>query len=77
MGHSSSSDVVYLPFGSLTGVIPVDVVQPDRKLGEFSSVIGSTYRIASDVQNQIHSAINPVTPVTRDRRPCPSGGGGI
>lgn len=52
MPHSSASDAVYLPFGSLTGVIPTDSVQRDV------NAAGPGQR-ASQIQRQLHSLIDP------------------
>ncbi len=37
MPHSSA--FVLLPFGSLTGVVPIDSIQQGRVLGDFSNVL--------------------------------------
>jgi len=68
MGQSSSSAVTFLPFGSLTGVVPIDAVPLGRKLGEFSSVLAVGGQRPTDVQQQIHSLINPVSSAPR----CPA-----
>lgn len=46
MPNSSAKADLLLPFGSLTGVIPLDSIHYKRVLGDFSSVIGSDPRIA-------------------------------
>ena len=72
----SSSPVMFLPFGSLTGVIPVDSVSRGRVIGDFGTVLAD--RRNSDIQQQIHSVIEPIPTVPRSRRPSlPSGDGGI
>ena len=77
MRHSSSSAALFLPFGSLTGVIPTDAIGRGRKLGDFSSVLAGTAERMSKVQQQIHSVIDPIPQVSRGRRPSnPSGDGG-
>ena len=78
MRHSSSSAVLFLPFGSLTGVIPIDAVPRERTLGGFGSVLAGSGQRVTEIQQQIHSAIDPGPVVPRSRRPSlPSGGGGI
>lgn len=78
MRHSSSSAALFLPFGSLTGVIPTDAVGRGRMLGDFDSVLSGSARRGSEIQQQIHSVIDPFPHVTRGRRPSdPSGDGGI
>jgi hypothetical protein len=50
MPDSSASAVMLLPFGSLTGVIPIDAVPQRRVLGDFSGVLGgSDSRLAEPV----------------------------
>jgi len=39
MQNSSASAVLLLPFGALTGVIPIDSVQRERVLGDFSNIL--------------------------------------
>jgi len=47
MPNPSVSDIVFLPFGSLTGVIPIDAVPQGRVLGDFGSVVaGQDHRPA-------------------------------
>lgn len=58
--RDSSSTTVFLPFGALTGVIPVDSIARERTLGDFSSVLSG--RPMSEVQRQFHSVIHPVSP---------------
>lgn len=74
MRHSPSSAVLYLPFGSLTGVIPVDAVQKGRMLGDFSSVFAGSGQHVSEIQQQIHSVIDPIPHVPRSRRPSARAG---
>lgn len=69
MPHSSSSAVKFLPFGSLTGVIPIDAVPQGRVVGDFSSVLAGSSQRMSETQRQIHSEINPIPLVPRGRRP--------
>jgi hypothetical protein len=76
MPHSSASAVVFLPFGSLTGVIPIDSVQRVRVRGDFSSVIGCDRHGAAP--HSIPWSVDPIPAVQRGR--CPSaraGDGGI
>jgi len=50
MPNPSVSDIVFLPFGSLTGVIPIDAVPQGRVLGDFGSVVaGQDHRPAERV----------------------------
>jgi hypothetical protein len=57
--RDSSPSAVLLPFGSLTGIIPVDAVPRGRVLGDASSVIAGSHRPPSELQRQIHSLIDP------------------
>ena len=51
MPDSSASAVMLLPFGSLTGVIPIDAVPQRRVLGDFSGVLGGPdSRLADPVE---------------------------
>ena len=76
MPLSSASAVVFLPFGSLTGIIPVDSVQRVRVLGDFSSVLGCDRRAAAT--HSIPWSVDPIPAVQRDRRPSArAGDGGI
>lgn len=77
MPNSSATDVVFLPFGSLTGVIPIDAVRQERVLGDLSNVLSGEGRRATEIQQQIHSVIDPVPIVPRSRRLPENGGGGI
>jgi len=69
MANSSESSCLLLPFGALTGVIPVDALSRGRVLGEFSNAVGGPAGRASELQRQIHSAIGPEPIVPRGRRP--------
>ena len=59
MPHSPASDSLLLPFGSLMGSIPVDSVQQGRELGDFSGGVASLGQRMSEIQQQIHSVIDP------------------
>lgn len=59
MRHSSSSTVLMLPFGSLMGSIPMDSVPLGCVRGDFSDVLAGSAQRPSEVQQQIHSAIDP------------------
>lgn len=67
MPPSSASVVVFLPFGSLTGVIPIDAVPQGRVLGDFNNVLAGSSQSASRIQQQIHSVIDPAPPRPRSR----------
>ena len=69
MANSSASTCLLLPFGALTGVIPVDAVSRGRVLGDFSRALGDPAQRASEIQRQIHSVIGPEPIVPRSRRP--------
>src|SRR5262245_21966452 len=69
MRDSSSSAVLFLPFGSLTGVIPVDTVSRERIVGDFSSVLTGTGERMSKIQQKIHSVIDPIPDAQSCRRP--------
>ena len=69
MRQSSPSASLLLPFGSLTGVIPIDAVRQERVLGDLSSILSRSGRPASEIQQQIHSVIGPEPTVPRSRRP--------
>ncbi|HVF36668.1 MAG TPA: hypothetical protein VNA29_01845 [Sphingomicrobium sp.] len=64
MPHSSAPALL-LPFGSLTGVIPIDVVPEARVLGDLSIVLGCDGQRMSQLQKQLHSVIAPVPPASR------------
>lgn len=66
---------MFLPFGSLTGVVPVDAVSRGRVLGEFGRVIDDSWR-PSQIQQQIHSVIEPGCTASPPA-PRPKGDGGI
>ena len=68
MGSTPSSTSLFLPFGSLTGLIPVDAVGGRRVLGDFANVLEASAQRASDIQQRIHSAIDPFAPAVRGRR---------
>ena len=59
MKSSSPSDGLLLPFGSLTGIIPVDAVGRGRVVGDFGTVLAGSCRRPSEIQRQIHSLIDP------------------
>ena len=69
MANSSASTCLLLPFGALTGVVPVDSVSRGRVLGDFSSVRPGTAMRPTEVQQQIHSVIDPEPILPRCRRP--------
>ena len=69
MANSSASTCLLLPFGALTGVIPVDAVSRGRVPGEFGSTFPGTALRATEIQQQIHSVIGPEPIVPRCRRP--------
>jgi hypothetical protein len=60
MPKSPASDSLFLPFGSLMGAIPVDSIKQGRVLGNFSSVVAGAAQRLSEVQQQIHWAIDPI-----------------
>jgi hypothetical protein len=77
MPNSSASDVMFLPFGSLTGVIPLDAVRPGRVLGDLNSVLAGSGRRGSELQQKVHAVIDPMPLVPRSRRPLEKEDGGI
>jgi hypothetical protein len=76
MPISSASAAVFLPFGSLTGVVPVDAVPQARVLGDFGSVIGRGWLVAESAAIPVVDRSSPACtelPPSSDR----AGGGGI
>ncbi len=65
MPNSSRSTDLLLPFGSLTGVIPVDVMPQWSVLRDFGSDIAGSGQC---IQRQIHPAIVPAASAPRGRR---------
>jgi len=76
MPQSTASACLLLPFGALMGGVPVDSVERGRVLGNFGSVLAGTGERVSEIQQQIHSVINPIPDVPRCRRPSDRAGGG-
>ena len=74
MPHTSASASMLLPFGSLMGDIPVDSLQQGRVLGEFGGVLAGPGQRSSDIQQQIHSVIDPFAGVPSCRRPAARAG---
>ena len=69
MASSSAPNCLLLPFGALTGVIPIDAVSRSGMLGDTSSILPGNGQRASKIQQQIHSVIDPIPHVPRGRRP--------
>ncbi len=76
MSHSSASAVVFLPFGSLTGLVPIDSVQRTRVLGDFSTIIGADRHLAMSHAIPVTAGSDPACSAWPPSLP-PSGDGGI
>lgn len=75
---NSSASAVFLPFGSLMGIIPVDAVprQRVRVLGDFSNVIGCDRRAPAFHAIPVSAGHDPACTASPPSL-VPSGDGGI
>jgi hypothetical protein len=61
MSNSSAKADLLLPFGSLTGLIPIDSIRHKRVLGDFSSVIGTEPQLARPRPKPVHAGSEPAS----------------
>jgi hypothetical protein len=70
MRHSSPPTDVLLPFGALMGLIPIDSVSRARALRDFGTLLAGSGQRMSEIQQQLHSVIDPAAPAPRRRVPA-------
>lgn len=61
MSNSSAKADLFLPFGSLTGLIPIDSIRHKRVLGDFSNVIGTEPQLARPRPKPAHAGSEPAS----------------